>query len=148
MPRGIEVRIDRCMGCHSCEIACAVAHSGIDDLNALVLAGVRPEYRIGYAFLPNHRFTFSIDYAIDKNRDPSGEKLDGREIALGFEAGLGTNRAFVFRGGAAMELGGDAPVVYTGGFGLKFKHVFVDFAYATDPDGDSRRLWGGLRFAF
>jgi len=26
-PREIFVRLDRCMGCHSCELACAVAHS-------------------------------------------------------------------------------------------------------------------------
>jgi carbon-monoxide dehydrogenase iron sulfur subunit len=31
-PKEIFVRLDRCMGCHSCELACAVSHSGSGSL--------------------------------------------------------------------------------------------------------------------
>ncbi len=46
MAKIIEVNIEKCMGCKSCEIACAIAHSSSKDLNLLVKSGERPGYRI------------------------------------------------------------------------------------------------------
>jgi len=46
MPRYVEVIITRCMGCKSCEIACAVAHSSSKDLQTLIRDGEKPGYRI------------------------------------------------------------------------------------------------------
>ncbi len=46
MAKYIEVSIIRCMGCKSCELACAVAHSSSKDLEALVRDGEKPGYRI------------------------------------------------------------------------------------------------------
>ena len=42
----IVVRVDRCLGCKSCEIACAIAHSSTKDLNSLVSLAEKPGYRI------------------------------------------------------------------------------------------------------
>jgi Fe-S-cluster-containing hydrogenase component 2 len=33
------VNPDRCMGCHTCEVVCAVAHSRAGDLSAAMVAG-------------------------------------------------------------------------------------------------------------
>ncbi|TFG64847.1 MAG: 4Fe-4S dicluster domain-containing protein [Spirochaetales bacterium] len=42
----ITVRVETCVGCHTCELACAVAHSESEDLMAAVAAGERLGYRI------------------------------------------------------------------------------------------------------
>jgi carbon-monoxide dehydrogenase iron sulfur subunit len=46
MKKVIVAHIERCMGCHSCEIACAMAHSIMRDLNDMVLIGEKPGVRI------------------------------------------------------------------------------------------------------
>jgi carbon-monoxide dehydrogenase iron sulfur subunit len=59
MSKKITVKIERCMGCHTCELACAIAHSaaaaasadpviaGADSaVVAIAAAGERPGYRI------------------------------------------------------------------------------------------------------
>jgi carbon-monoxide dehydrogenase iron sulfur subunit len=54
MSRKITVSIERCMGCHTCELACAIAHAsqtvgGEADrlgIEAIAAAGLRPGYRI------------------------------------------------------------------------------------------------------
>jgi len=57
MSKKITVRIERCMGCHTCELSCAIAHSaagqGMGDAAgdpdvavAIAAAGERPGYRI------------------------------------------------------------------------------------------------------
>jgi carbon-monoxide dehydrogenase iron sulfur subunit len=46
MKKVIVAYIERCMGCHSCELACAVAHSVTKDLNAMVRVGEKPGSRI------------------------------------------------------------------------------------------------------
>jgi carbon-monoxide dehydrogenase iron sulfur subunit len=46
MKKVIVANIERCMGCHSCELACAVAHSVAKDLTAMVRAGEKPGTRI------------------------------------------------------------------------------------------------------
>lgn len=43
MPRVISVDVERCMGCHSCELACAVAYS--DSQNLLEAIMQRPILR-------------------------------------------------------------------------------------------------------
>ncbi len=44
--RVVLVDPKRCLGCRSCELACAVAHSKAGELLATVLAGERPRKRI------------------------------------------------------------------------------------------------------
>ena len=44
--RKISVDVETCMGCHTCEIACAVAHSEAKDLMQAYINGERPGYRI------------------------------------------------------------------------------------------------------
>jgi len=46
MAKRIRVRIERCMGCHTCELACAIAHSSSKDIESLVVSGEKPGYRI------------------------------------------------------------------------------------------------------
>jgi carbon-monoxide dehydrogenase iron sulfur subunit len=46
MARSIKVTIERCIGCHSCEFACAVAHSTSKDMNTIIQEGEKPGYRI------------------------------------------------------------------------------------------------------
>jgi anaerobic carbon-monoxide dehydrogenase iron sulfur subunit len=46
MKRALNVAAERCLGCHSCEFACAVAHSREPEPNAIVRSGARPGYRI------------------------------------------------------------------------------------------------------
>ena len=40
------VNAERCTGCHSCEFACAVAHSETKDMNEMVLTGKKSGGRI------------------------------------------------------------------------------------------------------
>ena len=42
----IIINVEKCLGCKSCEIACAVAHSSLKDLNSLVGIEEKPGYRI------------------------------------------------------------------------------------------------------
>ena len=42
----IFVRLDRCMSCHSCEIACGVAHSAEQSLYAALYEKPRPKPRL------------------------------------------------------------------------------------------------------
>ena len=46
MKKALIVTAERCLGCHSCEFACAVAHSREKEPNAIVRSGARPGYRI------------------------------------------------------------------------------------------------------
>ena len=46
MKKTIIVNVEKCMGCKSCELACAVAHSFTKDLNSLISSEERPGYRI------------------------------------------------------------------------------------------------------
>ncbi len=109
---------------------------------------IKPEYRVGYAYMPTNRFTYSLDYSFNKNRTPLGESLDGSEVAMGFEGIFGESRWLILRGGASMEVSGDTPLLFSGGMGLKFTNVIFDFAYVTDADQDSEKLWGGIRIFF
>jgi carbon-monoxide dehydrogenase iron sulfur subunit len=42
----IAVVAEKCVGCHSCEIACAVSHSEAREMESAVLAGERPGSRV------------------------------------------------------------------------------------------------------
>lgn len=42
----IFVRIDRCVGCHTCEIACAVEHSAGKQLLAALAESIQPRSRV------------------------------------------------------------------------------------------------------
>ncbi|MEW5816624.1 MAG: 4Fe-4S dicluster domain-containing protein [Spirochaetota bacterium] len=46
MKKEITVKVERCMGCHTCELACAEAHSSTKDVLTLVQKGEKPGYRI------------------------------------------------------------------------------------------------------
>lgn len=45
-PKEIFVRLDKCMGCHSCELACAVAHSACRSLYGAVNEHPLPRPRV------------------------------------------------------------------------------------------------------
>lgn len=45
-PKEIFVRLDRCMGCHSCELACAVAHSASQSLYGAMFEKPQPKPRV------------------------------------------------------------------------------------------------------
>lgn len=42
----ITVRIETCVGCHTCELACAIEHSKAKDLLQAFIQGERPGHRI------------------------------------------------------------------------------------------------------
>lgn len=46
MEKIIVVNIEKCMGCHSCELACAVSHSKAGTLAEMIQNGERPGSRI------------------------------------------------------------------------------------------------------
>lgn len=45
-PKEIFVRLDRCMGCHTCELACAVEHSVSKSLYSAILERPVPKRRV------------------------------------------------------------------------------------------------------
>jgi len=45
-PPQILVRLDRCLGCHSCELACVIAHSNSGTLHQAIAETERPQRRI------------------------------------------------------------------------------------------------------
>ena len=54
-PKEIFVCLDRCMGCHSCEIACVVEHSAGKDLHSALTQAPRPKPRVYVEWVaPNH----------------------------------------------------------------------------------------------
>jgi carbon-monoxide dehydrogenase iron sulfur subunit len=46
MSRKITVTVEKCVGCHTCELACAIEHSEAKDIERMMLAGEKPGYRI------------------------------------------------------------------------------------------------------
>jgi len=47
-------RIERCLGCHSCEIACTVAHSQSKDLQSAIQEDPKPRRRMTVEFAGEH----------------------------------------------------------------------------------------------
>jgi hypothetical protein len=109
---------------------------------------IKPEYRIGYVFQPAERFVFAMDYSIGKEHDLLGNRLDGKELAAGFEGVFGRKKWLFLRGGVSMPLEGDAPMILSLGSGLAFESAVFDVGYAFDRNRDSDKLWFGLRFTF
>ena len=55
-PKEIFVRLDRCMGCHSCELACAVEHSQSKSLYSAISEKPTPQSRVYVEWVaPNNR---------------------------------------------------------------------------------------------
>ena len=50
----IFIRIDRCVGCHTCEIACAVEHSASKQLLTAVAEPIKPRMRLHVAAAASH----------------------------------------------------------------------------------------------
>ncbi len=46
MSKHITVALELCVGCHTCELACAIEHSQYDDIEQMALHGETPGYRI------------------------------------------------------------------------------------------------------
>lgn len=46
MKKMVFVKVERCLGCKSCELACAVEHSAAGEPGAILRFGERPGYRI------------------------------------------------------------------------------------------------------
>jgi carbon-monoxide dehydrogenase iron sulfur subunit len=51
-PKEIFVRLDRCMGCHSCKMACAVEHSESKSLYGAISENPQPKPRIYVEWVP------------------------------------------------------------------------------------------------
>ena len=51
-PKEIFVRMDRCMGCHTCEMACAVEHSASKSLYGALSEQPQPKYRVYVESVP------------------------------------------------------------------------------------------------
>lgn len=52
-PKEIFVRLDRCMGCHSCEMACAVEHSQTKFLHTAMSEQPQPKPRLYVEWVPS-----------------------------------------------------------------------------------------------
>ena len=46
MEKRLVMHIERCVGCHTCEIECAIAHSASKNLATIVMSGEKPGYRV------------------------------------------------------------------------------------------------------
>jgi carbon-monoxide dehydrogenase iron sulfur subunit len=46
MKKRIVAKIDRCVGCHTCELACAIEHSSSNDIERMMLNQENPGYRV------------------------------------------------------------------------------------------------------
>ena len=46
MKKKIFIKFEKCVGCKSCELACALAHSSTKDLQSTILLEEKPGYRI------------------------------------------------------------------------------------------------------
>ena len=42
----ITIKVERCLGCKSCELACALAHSSARDFEEMMTKGEKPGYRV------------------------------------------------------------------------------------------------------
>lgn len=46
MSKHITAALELCVGCHTCELACAMAHSEYGDIEQMAIKGEKPGYRI------------------------------------------------------------------------------------------------------
>lgn len=61
----VLVRFERCLGCHSCELACTVAHSEAKTLWGAVLGGERPPLYIKVEYSGQLRFPLQCRHCTD-----------------------------------------------------------------------------------
>jgi carbon-monoxide dehydrogenase iron sulfur subunit len=61
----VLVRFEKCLGCHSCELACAVAHSEAKTLLGAVLGGERPPLYIKVEYSGQLRFPLQCRHCTD-----------------------------------------------------------------------------------
>ncbi len=54
-PKEVFVRLDRCMGCHSCEIACSVEHSQSKNLYLAMYEAPVPKKRLYVEWAPDNK---------------------------------------------------------------------------------------------
>ena len=62
MSKKIVCTIEKCMGCHTCELACAIAHSAGKELSAIIAAGEKPGYRIHVEYYGPHAIPLSCQH--------------------------------------------------------------------------------------
>ncbi len=53
-PKEIFARLDRCVGCHTCDIACAVEHSKSKNLFEAISEQPAPKNRVYVEWVPRH----------------------------------------------------------------------------------------------
>lgn len=53
MSKVLSVSIEKCVGCHTCELACALAHTKAGDLAKAIQSGEKPGIRIAVEFYNN-----------------------------------------------------------------------------------------------
>lgn len=94
-PKEIFVRLDRCMGCHSCEMACAVAHSRDRSLYAALAETPAPKPRLYVEWVaPDHAVPILCRHCEDApcmhaciagaiNRGPSGVVTTEKDKCIG-----------------------------------------------------------------
>jgi len=63
--RGVLVDIEKCLGCHTCELACAAAHSSAGSFLGAVLAGERPPISITVLGDGGLRFSLQCRHCTD-----------------------------------------------------------------------------------
>jgi carbon-monoxide dehydrogenase iron sulfur subunit len=61
----VLVRFEKCLGCHSCELACAVVHSEAKTLLGAVLGGERPPLYIKVEYSGQLRFPLQCRHCTD-----------------------------------------------------------------------------------
>jgi carbon-monoxide dehydrogenase iron sulfur subunit len=94
-PKEIFVRLDRCMGCHSCEMACAVAHSRSGSLYAALSETPAPKPRLYVEWVaPDHAVPIVCRHCEDApcmhaciagaiNRSPAGVVTTEKDKCIG-----------------------------------------------------------------
>jgi carbon-monoxide dehydrogenase iron sulfur subunit len=94
-PKEIFVRLDRCMGCHSCEMACAVAHSQGRSLYAALSETPTPKPRLYVEWVvPDHAVPIVCRHCEDApcmhaciagaiNRGPTGVVTTEKDKCIG-----------------------------------------------------------------
>jgi len=61
----IFVNIDKCLGCHTCEIECAIAHSNTKDLLTAISETPLPQYRINTEYFEGENIPFQCRHCED-----------------------------------------------------------------------------------
>jgi len=65
MKKKIFIKFEKCVGCKSCELACAVAHSSTKDLKTAILLEEKPGYRIKVETYKDHPIPVHCNHCED-----------------------------------------------------------------------------------